>query len=437
MRQPDRRREQSQRQLDSFLTDFSVRFDQADTLTKQILLLEEVLSSGFPFLLYNFVPVFGTGIASLNLLLHLPTEGGPDPLTITRGLPHNVTTEMDLALWQVAQAIREDETAVSHVTHTDANTLAQEYLDIQLPEAAQTAVSHFLTQYGMRGLAEIDIGRPRWRENPIHIMQTVQSYLKINDPNMAPDAVFARGAVEAEAMIDPLATAVQRNSNRVKAKLARIAARRVRTLAGLRETPKFAMMQMFGMARAKLLQSGQQLTANSVLSQPDDLFYFHLAELKELAAGDERDWIGLAAERRDLYAREKQRRQIPRLLLSDGHAFYEGTAVSDDENGDFSGTPVSPGSVEGVVRIVFDPHETQLLPGEILVCPGTDPAWTPLFLAAGGLITEVGGLMTHGSVVAREYGIPAVVGVHQATTRLQTGQRIRLNGSSGQIELLE
>jgi pyruvate,water dikinase len=129
------------------------------------------------------------------------------------------------------------------------------------------------------------------------------------------------------------------------------------------------------------------------------------------------------------------RRQIPNLLLSDGTAIYEGTAVSG--SGDLGGTPVSPGVVEGIVHIVLDPHQAQLAPGEILVCPGTDPAWTPLFLAAGGLITEVGGLMTHGSVVAREYGIPAVVGIHQATSRLQTGQRIRLDGSSGKIEILD
>jgi rifampicin phosphotransferase len=89
------------------------------------------------------------------------------------------------------------------------------------------------------------------------------------------------------------------------------------------------------------------------------------------------------------------------------------------------------------VHIVLNPTAAQLVPGEILVCPGTDPAWTPLFMSAGGLITEVGGMMTHGSVVAREYGIPAVVGVHQATTRLQTGQRIRLNGSTGQITVLD
>jgi len=125
-------------------------------------------------------------------------------------------------------------------------------------------------------------------------------------------------------------------------------------------------------------------------------------------------------------------------LLSDGRAFYEGLrARKGDRAGVISGSPVSPGVVEGIVHVVFDPHDAQLAPGEILVCPGTDPAWTPLFLAAGGLVMEVGGLMTHGSVVAREYGIPAVVGVHEATKRLKSGQRIRVDGSSGEIVLVE
>ena len=131
-----------------------------------------------------------------------------------------------------------------------------------------------------------------------------------------------------------------------------------------------------------------------------------------------------------------KRVQIPRVLLSDGTAFYEGVAAPTDDSGAIVGDPVSPGVVEGTVRVVLNPHGTRLEPGEILVCPGTDPAWTPLFLAAGGLVMEVGGMMTHGSVVAREYGIPAVVGVHQATVQLKTGQRVRVDGSSGKIEIL-
>ena len=185
-----------------------------------------------------------------------------------------------------------------------------------------------------------------------------------------------------------------------------------------------------------MLAAGQEYTALGALNQADDIFFFHIDELEELADGAERDWQALVAERRSLRQREMLRRQTPRLLLSDGRAIYEGLGAQSGEDG-LSGSPVSPGLVEGVVHVVLDPNSTRLAPGEILVCAGTDPAWTPLFRAAGGLITEVGGVMTHGSVVAREYGIPAVVGVHQATRRLKNGQRIRLDGTSGLIQVLE
>ena len=132
-----------------------------------------------------------------------------------------------------------------------------------------------------------------------------------------------------------------------------------------------------------------------------------------------------------------RRKPIPRVLLSDGTTYCEGIRAARENKNTLNGDPVSPGVVEETVRVVFDPQSVQLEPGEILVCPGTAPAWTPLFLAAGGLVMEVGGMMTHGSVVAREYGIPAVVGVHQATTRLHDGQRVRVDGSTGIIEIIE
>lgn len=143
------------------------------------------------------------------------------------------------------------------------------------------------------------------------------------------------------------------------------------------------------------------------------------------------------AERRAKYQREHLRKQIPRLLLSDGTTYYEGMRAPGVREGAIIGDPVSPGVAEGTARVIFDPHSSQLAPGEILVCPGTDPAWTPLFLTASGLVMEVGGMMTHGSVVAREFGIPAVVGVHQATERIKTGQRLRVNGSTGEITLID
>jgi len=220
----------------------------------------------------------------------------------------------------------------------------------------------------------------------------------------------------------------------------RFAAGRARSLMALRESPKFFAVRLFGLIRAELLRVGQELAAAGELGAsgaPDDLFYLSFKELAAFAADEPGDWADLIAQRRQMYRREERRRQVPRLLLSDGRAFYAGLRPTGSTDASMVGSPVSPGSVEGRVRVVLDPRQANLLPGEIMVCPGTDPSWTPLFLTAAGLVMEVGGLMTHGAVVAREYGIPAIVGVDRATERLRTGQRIALNGSTGEIRLLD
>jgi pyruvate,water dikinase len=266
----------------------------------------------------------------------------------------------------------------------------------------------------------------------------VAGYLRIDDPQQSPDAVFARSTQMAGAAVNRLAAAV--GTGRLgwfKAWLVRFAAGRTRALLGIRESPKFFAVRLLAIFRHELLKSGREFVQAGELDQPDDLFFLTLSELQAFALGEQNDWPVRIAERREANRRESLRRQIPRLLLSDGRAFYEGLSEPAGAGSSLSGSPVSPGVVEGQVRVVLDPRQAQLLPGEILVCPGTDPSWTPLFLTAAGLVMEVGGMMTHGAVVAREYGIPAVVGVDQATHRLQNGQRIRLNGSTGQITLLE
>ena len=275
-------------------------------------------------------------------------------------------------------------------------------------------------------------------------MQVLQSYLGIDDPAKAPDAVFARGVTQAEAAAEQLLAAVRElPGGPLKARLVRWAIGRYRALGGLREAPKFFAIRYMGVVRQGLLASGQRMVELGMLQSADDLFYLTIRELQEIA--DQRGVsAGLrehVAERRGVYERELRRKQLPRVLLSDGTAYYEGVRSDGADGADSSerlvGDPVSPGVVEGIVHVVFSPNGTQLAPGEILVCPGTDPAWTPLFLAAGGLVMEVGGMMTHGSVVAREYGIPAVVGVHEATRRLQSGQSVRVDGMKGVVTLLD
>jgi phosphohistidine swiveling domain-containing protein len=399
------------------------------------------LAEALPTLLPRFIPVFAPAMASLNLISHLlPQEdsGGfsSAALEVTRGLPRNVTTEMDLALWGTASAIRAAPQAAQAFQDMDASTLAARYLEGRLPPAAQAAVEAFLDRYGVRGVGEIDLGQPRWREDPTPVMQSLQSYLGIA-PEYAPDMLFAQGARAAEAAIERLAAEARRQRGGwLKEKLLRGAARRVRLLMGARESPKFIAVRAMGVVREFLLETGRDFAAVGTLARPDDLFFLHVSELEALSRQEVRDWQALVTERRRIFARELRRRQVPRVLVSDGRAFYEGVGAEVDSDQVISGSPVSPGVVEGLVHVVLDPRQVHLVPGEILVCPGTDPAWTPLFMAAGGLVMEVGGMMTHGSVVAREYGIPAVVGVHQATQRLKDGQRIRLDGSSGKIVIL-
>jgi pyruvate,water dikinase len=409
--------------------------------------LEEALDvhaeifNAFPFAVPNFGRGIAVGLFPLILLNRISkhlTGSGDLALEVTRGLPNNVTTEMDLALWQVAYTIRSDGDSNQHFQDTPSDQLAVEFHNRTLPTVSQGAISGFLERYGMRGIGEIDIGRLRWREEPTHIMQVLKGYMKIEDPSMAPDSVFEKGAAEAEEAIAELETAARATfAGALKARLIRALARRVRALAGLRESPKFHIIQMMGIIRAALLESGRVLVSEGVIRQEDDLFYLYINELKSLAAGEERDWSGLITQRRDNYESELRRVQIPRLLLSDGRTFYEGLGVKEEGGSAIFGSPVSPGVVEGHVRVVLDPSNAELAPGEILVCPGTDPAWTPLFLSAGGLVMEVGGVVTHGAIVAREYGIPAVVGVHQATSRLRTGQRIQVNGSTGDIIIID
>lgn len=419
----------------------------AEKLRQRTTLLRFIREFG-PNLLVTLLPVLIAGMSQFALLRKQAGAmdaalgaGNKNQLLVLetmRGIPGNVTTEMDLALWDAARAIRADAASQTAFREMRAEAVAKAYQQRQLPPRALEVLDVFLERYGLRGLAEIDTGRARWVEDPLHVIQVLGSYLQIEAAHLAPDVVFARGEQAAQTAVETLAASARKLPlGWLRAAVIRFAAGRMRTLVSIRESPKFLAVRMMGTARMSVLDSGRDYTGLGVIEQPDDLFFLRLHELEALANGKLAHPKALIATRRAAYNREKLRRQIPRLLLSDGRAFYAGVSAPASTGGShLHGDPVSPGLAEGHVRVVLDPRGVQLAPGEILVCPGTDPSWTPLFLAAGALVMEVGGMMTHGAVVAREYGIPAVVGVHQATLRLKDGQRVRVNGSTGEISLL-
>ena len=438
MARPENVRARFDADIDSYLSAAQLppgsnRFER---LANIVAFMRERLANVLGYLLPRFIPTFGPSMASLGLLTNLSGDSNL-ALEATRGLPNNVTTEMDLVLWETAKSIRADAESKALFAASSASELARQYQNGTLPSTAQNVIARFLEKYGMRGVGEIDFGQPRWRDDPTPVMHTLQSYLQI-DQAFAPDVLFAKGEKAAQEAVDRIVlSASQQHGGFIKAKIARAAARRIRLLMGARESPKFFAIRTMGIARKALLEVGQEFVDAGTINRADDLVFLKLNELESLSKNETRGWKSLIAERHANYERELRRRQVPRVLVSDGRAFYEGVGAETDTGDIISGSPVSPGVAEGIVHVVLDPRGVHLAPGEILVCPGTDPAWTPLFMAAGGLVTEVGGMMTHGSVVAREYGIPAVVGVHQATLRLLDGQKIRVDGTQGKITVLE
>jgi pyruvate,water dikinase len=389
-------------------------------------LLLEAPARVFPRLVGLLAPaMLSLGLAGR--LLH--GRATPDELrTATRGAPRNPTTEMDLALWQASAAARRDPAARQALTGRTPGELADAYRTGSLPATLQSQLARFLTHYGFRCIGEIDIGTPRWSEDPTHLLGALANYVRLGDGMPDPDAQFASSAREAEAMVKTL---LGRVHGPRRAAL-RFALRRVRLLIGSREAPKFHLVRLLATPARDLLRPvGAQLAEDHRIADPADVYFLTLPEARRALAGD--DLRGLVAQRRAAFERERKRKHIPRVLLSDGTDAEATTAGPAGR--DLAGTPASPGLVTGPARVILSPEGARLEPGEILVAPSTNPGWTPLFLTAAGLVMEMGGAMSHGAVVAREYGIPAAVGVPGATSRITTGTVITVDGSLGTVTL--
>ena len=354
---------------------------------------------------------------------------------VLRGLPHNPTTEMDLELWHLAQRVTAHPDIVAHIHASTPEHLAQEYRAGTLPPPLQQELAEFLARYGHRGVAEIDLGLPRWSEDPTHILGALANYLHVNDPSLAPPVQFQLGAQEAERMLAELVRRA-RSKGWLRSRLVHFFLSRTRELVGLREMPKFIIVLLMARMRELWWPVGKELAQAGRLESAGDVFFLSLPEVHAALAGE--DMQRTVREHCTAYDFELRRRHLPRVLLSDG---TEPGAVAADAAGSsqgvLRGTPASPGTVTARARVVLDPTGAHLAPGDILVAPSTDPGWTPLFLTAGGLVMEMGGAISHGAVVAREYGIPAVVGVAGATERITTGSRITVDGAAGTITIEE
>ncbi|MFF3016584.1 rifamycin-inactivating phosphotransferase [Streptomyces sp. NPDC057939] len=354
--------------------------------------------------------------------------------TLTLSAPDNITSEMGLALLDVADAIRPHPAVVTFLEGVEDEEFLDELAKLAGGAEARDAIEAYLDRYGMRCVGEIDITRPRWRERPSTIVPVILDNVRNFEPGAA-GRRFEQGRRKAlRKEQDVLARLRTLPDGDGKADETKRMIDRVRTFIGYREYPKYGIVSRYFLYKQALLGEAERLVRADVLHEPQDAFWLTFQELHDVARSHRVD--ELLIQRRKEEFRSYHALTPPRVLTSDGEALSGAYRRDDAPAGALIGVPVSAGTVEGRARVVLDMAEADLEAGDILVTTFTDPSWSPLFVGIAGLVTEVGGLMTHGAVIAREYGLPAVVGVEGATRLIRDGQRIRVHGTDGYVEIL-
>jgi pyruvate,water dikinase len=352
--------------------------------------------------------------------------------TLAQSVANNVTSEMGLELLDVADVIRPYPAVIKALKHEN---FLDELLTLEGGQEAREAIHAYLDKYGMRCVGEIDVTRTRWSESPSTLVPLILSNVR----NFAPGEAsrrFEQGRQTALRKEQELLERLkQLPDGDQKVEETKHMIDRLRMFGGYREYPKYGMISRYFIYKQALLKEAERLVQAGVVRDKEDIYYLTFEELQEVVRTQMVDQALI--ETRKAEFKHYERLTPPRVLTSDGEVVVGRYKRENLPEGAIVGLAVSAGVIEGRARVLFSMEDANLEAGDILVTPFTDPSWTPLFVAIKGLVTEVGGLMTHGAVIAREYGLPAVVGVEHATRLIKDGQRIRVHGTEGYVEILE
>ena len=366
---------------------------------------------------------------------------------LSQSVPNNITSEMGLGLLDVADVIRPYPEVIEYLKHVKEDSFLEKLVKLDGGQEARNAISAFLSKYGMRCAGEIDITRTRWSEKPGTLVPIILNNIKNVEPGES-KRKFQQGLQEAlkkeqellrrlkDLPSTPSATRPGRRpmDGEQKAEETKRMIGLVRNFSGYREYPKYGIVSRYFVYKQALLKEAERLVKANVIHEKEDIYYLSFEELREVVIINKLDYQ-IIGKRKDAY-KLYEKLSPPRVITSDGEIITGRYRRENLPAGSIAGLAVSSGVTEGRARIILNIEDADMEDGDILVTPFTDPGWTALFVSINGLVTEVGGLMTHGAVIAREYGLPAVVGVENATKLIKDGQRIRVNGTEGYIEIL-
>ncbi|HEX6226944.1 MAG TPA: PEP-utilizing enzyme, partial [Chryseolinea sp.] len=342
--------------------------------------------------------------------------------------------EMGLELLDVADLIRPFPKVIEYLQHSKDDHFLDELVHFEGGLKIQNAIHGYLKKYGMRCAGEIDITRTRWSEKPSTLVSSILSNIKNVQANTG-KRKFKRGREEATKKERDILNRLRKlPEGEQKAKEVKSKIDLIRNFAGYREYPKYSIVCRYFIYKQALLKEGEQLVQAGTIREKEDIYYLTFQELREVIGTNRADWQTIDNRKEEYKLYEKL--TPPRVITSDGEVIAGKYQRKNLPGGVIVGLPVSSGIVEGRARVILNMADADLDEGDVLVTAFTDPSWTPLFVSIKGLVTEVGGLMTHGAVIAREYGLPAVVGVENATKLIKDGQRIRVHGTEGYVEIL-
>ncbi|OFD45603.1 phosphoenolpyruvate synthase [Bacillus mycoides] len=354
--------------------------------------------------------------------------------TLSQSVQNNITSEMGLALLDVADVIRPYPEVIAYLQHIEDDSFLDELVKFEGGDKAQDAIYAFLNKYGMRCSGEIDITKTRWSEKPTTIIPMILNNIRDFETG-AGKRKFEAGLQEALKKEEELLERLQHlPDGKQKIEETKRMISNIRNFIGYREYPKYGMINRYFIYKQAILKEAEQLVQNSVIHEIEDIYYLTFEELHEVVCTNKLDYKVINNRKNEFKLYEKL--TPPRVITSDGEIITGKYKRENLPAEAIVGLPVSSGVIEGRARVILNMEDANLEDGDILVTAFTDPGWTPLFVSIKGLVTEVGGLMTHGAVIAREYGLPAVVGVENATKLIKDGQRIRVHGTEGYIEIL-
>lgn len=437
MRNPDKAEKKAELIIEAIVTDTEEQLSRTSGAeTIRVIqkgmgnMLQDVLSKVAVYVLSGMI---AAGLLEKKLKKKLGDEKSAILLgKLYKSLPHNVTTEMGLELGDLSDQARKYPAVIDYFKRANSENFMEELLKIPGGAEMKRSLDDFLKKYGMRCVGEIDLTRPRWAEAPVQLVPSILSHIRTIAAGEH-RRKFKQGETEAEEAKKEIISQFRFPEKKRVSRLVHM----YRSLMGMREHHKFTLVKLMFLYKKAILKEARTLVGKGILNCEEDVFYFTLEELIALL---ENRGIGdipeLLADRKRQHT-SNQKLTSPRVMTSKGEIITGKLRNEKSPEGALTCTPVSAGIIEGTARVAKSPEDAKLNQGDILVAPYTDPGWTPLFTSAVGLITEVGGMMTHGSVVAREYGIPAVVGIDKATEIIEDGAYIRVDGTNGFVQILD